>query len=148
MLILKISKDDNIWNVVADFAEKCSWNACARMANIMREDGFSDWERIFVAVENDEIMGFCALVKSKGFQGFETNPLIKWLFVCEQFRGKRLSEKLLGTAEKYASEIGFNEVFLTTWHIGLYEKFGYRKIHEVLVRENYSEAIFKKDIIK
>jgi len=69
-----------------------------------------------------------------------------WLavFMEEDYRGKRLSEKLLAAAAGYAKAIGFHEIYLTTWHQGLYEKYGFAKIYEKEVREGYSEGIYRK----
>lgn len=144
MIIHTISNADPLWLPVAKFAQICSWDACARMAAFMREDRFTDWERIIVAEENGAFMGFCALIKPQAFPGTEYNPLIKWLFVSEEYRGHRLSQKLLETAEKYAKELGYDQVYLTTWHNGLYEKYGFVKLCDKEVRDGYFEGIYKK----
>ena len=144
MTIHIISQADPLWLPVADFAEQCSWDACARMAKLMRDNEFTDWERLFTATEGDKILGFCALVKPKGFPGTEYSPLVKWIFVDEKYRGNRLSEKLLKSTSEYVSKLGTEKVYLTTWHIGLYEKYGFVKICDKEVRDGYSEGIFER----
>ena len=146
MKIHMISKTDALWISIADYAETCSWDASARMATFMRENKFVDWEKVFVAEENGVFMGFCALIKPKGFPGSEYNPLLKWLFVEEQYRGQRLSQKLIEAAAEYAKELGYDQIFLTTWHKGLYEKYGFVKICEKEVRDGYFEGIYVKKI--
>ena len=144
MNIHLITSNDPLWLPVADFADTCSWDACKKMAVSMRENKFTDWERIIVAEEDGVFMGFCALMKPRGFPGDEYNPLIKWLFVCEERRGNRLSQKLIDTAADYAREIGYDRVFLTTWHIGLYEKYGFVKLCDKEVRNGYFEGIYER----
>ena len=147
MQIHTITNTDPLWVSVADFAETCSWNACKRMAAFMREGEVNDWERIFVAEENGIFMGFCSLsAPPQDFPGADYNPLIKWLFVSEENRGHRLSQKLIEAAEKYAKELGFSQVYLTTWHNGLYEKYGFVKLCDKEVRDGYSEGIYEKKI--
>ena len=141
-----IQKTDPLWLPVAGYADICSWDACARMAVFMREDKFSDWERILVAEENGDFMGFCAVLKSQGFPGPEYEPLLKWLFVGEKYRGRRLSQQLIEAAAGYAKELGYGHIFLTTWHKGLYEKYGFVKIRDKGVRNGYSEGIYEKKI--
>ncbi|MDD2503810.1 MAG: GNAT family N-acetyltransferase [Eubacteriales bacterium] len=141
-----IRKTDTLWLPVSEYADTCSWDACVRMATFMREDKFNDWERIFIAEENGNFMGFCALIKPQGFPGSEYNPLIKWLFVEEKYRGQRLSQKLLETAAEYAKKLGYDQIFLTTWHKGLYEKYGFMKICDKEVRDGYFEGIYGKKI--
>ena len=141
-----IHQIDSLWIPVAKYAETCSWDACARMAMAMREGKFNDWERLFVAEENGVFAGFCALLKPKGFTGLENAPLIKWLFVEEKYRGQRLSQRLIEAASKYAKELGYNQISLTTWHNGLYEKYGFIKIYDKEMREGYYEGVYGKTI--
>ena len=146
MEILMISNTDSLWLPVAEYAETCSWNACARMATFMKDGKFNDWERLFVAKENETFMGFCALIKPQGFPGLEYTPLIKWLFVEEKYRGQRLSQKLIDTAGDYAKELGYGQLFLTTWHEGLYEKYGFEKLCDKEVRDGYIERVYGKKL--
>ena len=144
MKIHSITSDAPLWLPVADYADTCSWDACKRMAGFMREGKFNDWERIFVAEENGVFMGFCALIKPQAFPGEEYSPLIKWLFVSEEYRGHRLSQKLIEAAGEYAKELDYGQVYLTTWHNGLYDKYGFMKLCVKEVRDGYSEGIYEK----
>jgi len=144
MTIHTIDKTDRRWIPVSEYADTCSWDACARMATFMRDGKFDDWERIFVAEGHGDYMGFCALIKPQGFPGEEYGPLLKWLFVSEKYRGKRLSQKLIEAASAYAEELGYKHVFLTTWHQGLYEKYGFVKLCEKEVRDGYFEGVYRK----
>lgn len=46
----------------------------------------------------------------------------------------------------YAKQLGYDKIYLTTWHKGLYEKYGFEKICEKEVRDGYFEAVYMKDI--
>ena len=144
MTIHIINNSDTHWIPVSEYAGNCSWDACARMASFMREGKFNGWERVFVSEEDGNYMGFCALVQSQLFPGAEYNPLLKWLFVGEKYRGQRLSQRLIETVCEYAKEIGYNQVFLTTWHKGLYEKYGFVKLCDKEMRDGYFEGIYRK----
>ena len=148
MTIHIIDETDSHWIPVSEYADTCSWDACARMAAFMRDGKFNDWERIVVAEEGGKYMGFCALVKPQGFPGPEYDPLLKWLFVDEKYRGQRLSQKLIESASGYTAEIGYNQIFLTTWHMGLYEKYGFTKLCDKEVRAGYFEGIYRKDLVR
>jgi len=53
-------------------------------------------------------------------------PWIGCVFTYPEYRGNRLSEKLIYLAEEYAvKEFNAEYTFISTDHIGLYEKFGY-----------------------
>ena len=146
MNIHVIDNTNTLWLPVSEYADTCSWEACKRMASAMRENKINDWERLFIAEENGKFKGFCALLKSQEFPGWEYAPLIKWLFVEEKYRGQRLSQRLIEIASEYAKEIGYDRIFLTTWHEGLYEKYGFVKLCDKKVRDGYIEGIFGKNI--
>jgi len=59
--------------------------------------------------------------------GRETwTPWIGCVFTYPEYRGNRLSEKLIYVAEEYAvKEFNAEYTYISTDHIGLYEKFGY-----------------------
>ena len=142
-----IQPTDSLWLPVAEYAGTCSWGAGERMAAAMKESGFNDCERLFVAEENGDFMGFCALTNPQNFPVIaEYNPWIRWVFVDEKYRGRRLSQKLLEAVADYAKTLGYDKVFLSTWHIGLYEKYGFVKICEKEMREGYYEGIYEKKI--
>ena len=139
--------DEKLWKKLAIYAETCSWSAGARMATAMSEGKFNDWERIFIAEKEYDIIGFCALVNPQSSpQIAEYSPWIKWLFVDEKYRGQRLSQKLLEVVAEYAKGLGYDRVFLSTWHKGLYEKYGFIKICDKEMRDGYFEGVYEKKI--
>ena len=142
-----IQQTDSLWIPVAEYANTCSWDACAKMAAEMRDGKFNDWERVFVAEENGNFMGFCALINPQNHPIIaEYKPYIRCVFVDEKYRGQRLSQKLLKAVDEYAKKLGYDKVFLSTWHIGLYEKYGFVKICDKEMRSGYYEGIYEKKL--
>jgi N-acetylglutamate synthase-like GNAT family acetyltransferase len=123
--------DDDLWNTVIEYAKNCSWKSAGTfLAKQMQENQFSDWEKVIVAVHSDSIAGYCTLTKRDCIPDVDYSPYIGFLFVGEDYRGQRLSEKLINYAMDYAQSIGFKEVFLVSAEKGLYEKYGFIKIDE------------------
>lgn len=96
----------------------------------MKDNGFSDWERVFVTLKNNSIAGYCALSKTSSVFGDAYTPYIGFIFVGEPYRGNRISEKMCLFAVEYAKTVGFNEVYLYSDLVDLYEKYGFLKIDE------------------
>ena len=112
------------------YAENCSWGDTGKyLSNRMKNNGFSDWERIFVVLDNNNIAGFCALSKKSSVVN-EYTPHIGFIFVGELYRGNRISEKLCLSAIKYAKEVGLDKVYLYSDLVNFYEKYGFIKIDE------------------
>ena len=146
MNIHAINESNSLWLSVAEYAETCSWDACARMATAMRAGKFNDWEKLFVAEENGVFMGFGALLKPPNYPGQENNPLVKWIFVDEKYRGKRISKKIIDVAAEYAKNLGYEKICLTTWHEGLYEKYGFVKMYEQEIRNGHVEGVYERKL--
>ena len=135
--------DKHLWYKVAMYAKNCSWETTGKhLSNRMKNNGFSDWERVFVALENNTITGFCALSKTSSIPDVTYTPYIGFVFVGAQYRGNRISEKLCTSAVKYAKTIGFDKVYLYSDLVNFYEKYGFIKIDEKLAPWGVTQSIY------
>ena len=130
MVIHSLVFGDTLWMPAAEYAEHCSWRAGKNLAEQMRENAFKDWERVFVAVEDANIAGYCTLTANDCIPDVPYTPYIGFVFVGEQYRGGRLSETLIRHALAHAKRLGFDKAYLVSDHINLYEKYGFVKIDE------------------
>ena len=122
---------DELWQFVAEYANGCSWQTTGEcLSTLMKRNGFSDWERVFVALENDKIAGFCAFTETSNEFVDMYTPMLGFLFVGEAYRGKRISERLCLSVLEYAKSVGFDKIYLYSDHVNLYEKYGFVKIDE------------------
>ncbi|WP_216625612.1 GNAT family N-acetyltransferase [Paenibacillus planticolens] len=129
---VKVDKENNvvIWKDFSQFSEtneKCHYFRL---------------ERVFAALDADHIAGYCTLAKNDCIPDVSYTPYIGFLFVGEQYRGNRLSEKLILSAVAYAKELGFDKVYLVSDHVNLYEKYGFVKIDEKEAPWGAKETIF------
>jgi len=147
MVIKAIFPSDELWQKAIDYGKNCSWKAGVYFAKLLEENKFTDWERVFVAVDNENnIAGYCTFVKKDCIPDDKYTPNIGCMFVGEQYRGKRLSEKMILTVIEYAKKLNFKEVYIATDHINLYEKYGFIKIDEKKDYWDRDEKIYKYDI--
>ena len=130
MTIQPLVFGDALWTHTAEYAQNCSWRAGQTLAQQMRQNKLSDWERVFVAIEHSSIAGFCTLTAADCIPDVPYTPYISFIFVGEPYRGHRFSQRLIRFALNYAREIGFAQVYLVSDHVNLYEKYGFVKIDE------------------
>lgn len=142
MRIESLFYSDKLWEAVAEYAEKCSWRAGVTLAKQMKEGYFTDWERVFAALDGDHIAGYCTFCKTDCIPDIAYTPYIGFVFVGEQYRGNRLSEKLILSALAYATGLGFERVYLVSDHVNLYEKYSFVKIDEKEAPWGAMETIF------
>lgn len=86
----------------------------------------------FVALDNGVPVGMFQIAI---FDDLEVRPNIyPWLinvYVDEALRGRGVCRFLMENVEEKARQIGLTELYLYTKHVGLYEKFGWKRIEEI-----------------
>ena len=148
MIEIKImSFGHELWNRTIEFAEKCSWRAGRSLALKMRNNDFDNNERVLAAIENDEIAGFCTFAnKDEMPEEYEFTPFIGFVFVDENHRGHRISEKLVDAACDYAGQQGYSVIYIMSGEQGLYEKYGFVKIGDYKTIYDSVDQLFYKEL--
>ncbi len=141
-----INYEDKLWNQSIEYAKACTWKAGPFLAKLMMENRLQDWERVVVAIDNNSIVGFCTVTKEDCLPNTTYSPYIGFMFVDENYRGNRISEKLIFNAISYIKELNFEKVYLISDHINLYEKYGFIKIDEQIDSAGNSQTIFAKQL--
>ncbi len=81
--------------------------------------------RVLMLVEGEELISFCTFAEKDDIQPTELTPWIGFVYTFPQYRGNHYSGKLLSYAEELAKAEGIKNIYISTNHVGLYEKFGY-----------------------
>lgn len=137
--IKKVDKGTDLADKLICFVESFSWEDVKNhMLALLREWAFTDWETILVAIADGRIVGMTTIMKTDYYPLPEIYPWISSVFVTEDYRGHRISEKLIDFANEYAREIGFERTYIPTEIIGLYEKYGYCYIKDIV---NYGKGV-------
>ena len=147
---LKLYKVDNnteLSNKLIDFIENFSWiEVKEHMLSVVKNWKFEKWETPFIATIDNKIVGMATIMKSDYYPLPDIYPWISCIFVTEKYRGNRISEKLIDFANKYAKEIGFTRTYIPTDIIGLYEKYGYYYLKDIVNYGNGVDRLYVKDL--
>lgn len=146
MKIERIEYNSVLWKKTIDFAENCSWIAGKHIAGMLRENRFSEWEAFFIAIENDNIIGYCSFLKEDYYPENRYFPWISSVFVDESARGKRVSHKMIETVIAYAKENNFSKVYIPSDMKGFYEKCGFMPIDSLKNYGGDMDTIFMREI--
>ena len=144
MKFKKLTAADAEWNALADYAENCSWGAGRTLAEKMRQNQFTGWERVILAEDHGHIAGYCTVSGTDCIPDVPYMPYIGMLFIGEEYRGKRLSRRMIDYASDYLKEIGFAEVYLVSDHENLYEKYGFQVIDEKMAPWGRMQKIYRR----
>ena len=147
MDIKMITSSDKIWNTVRDYANSCSWSAGKSLAGAMDNNLFTEWERVIIALDNQKICGYCTVAKTDCIPDVCYTPYIGYMFIGEEYRGNRLSQKLIQYSMDYLKSIGFDKVHIVSDHENLYEKYGFEIIDRKIAPWGSMEKIYMQRLV-
>ena len=134
------------WNSLIRYAEACPWGAGMALAQAMKNNAFTDWERVLAALDGEKICGYCTIAKTDCIPDVSYMPYIGFLFVDEACRGRRISQQMIQYAMGYLKTLGFPAVYLVSDHENLYEKYGFRVIDRKKAFWGPEEKIYIHDL--
>jgi len=145
--IKKVDKGTESADQLIRFVENFPWEAVKEhMLEILRTWAFTDWETPFAAIASGQIVGMAFIMKTDYYPLPEIYPWVSGVFVAEDHRGYRISEKLIDFANKYAKENGFDRTYIPSEHTGLYEKYGYHYLKDIVNYGNGKDRLYVKEI--
>jgi GNAT superfamily N-acetyltransferase len=145
--IKKVDKGTDLADELICFVKKFSWEDVKKhMLDELRTWTFRDWETPFVAMINGQIVGIAYIRKEDYYPLPEIYPWVSGVFVTEDYRGHRISKKLIAFANRYAKENGFDKTYIPSIHVGLYEKYGYCYLRDIVNYSNETDRLYVKEL--
>ena len=109
--------------------ERSDWRAGTFLGRLLREDGFFDAvgkdSRVLLLTEGDELISYCTFAEKDDIQPTDLTPWVGFVYTFPEHRGHRYAGLLFDEVERLAKEQQVTEVYLSTNHVGLYEKYGW-----------------------
>ena len=146
-IIQKVDRGTELMELLLQFVENFSWEEVREhTVKLIRNWAFEEWETPFAAIMDGRIVGMVTMMKTDYYPLPDIYPWISTLFVSEAYRGRRISEKLIDSANAYAKTLGFDKTYIPSEHIGLYEKYGYRYVRDIVNYGNGVDRLYVKEI--
>ena len=109
--------------------ERSDWRAGAFLGRLLRNDEFFDAvgkdSRVILLTEGDELISYCTLAEKDDIQPTDLTPWVGFVYTFPEHRGHRYAGLLFEEVVRLAKERQAAEVYLSTNHVGLYEKYGW-----------------------
>lgn len=109
--------------------EKADWGAGKYLHRLLSENQLKrmvgEMALVPMLVDGDKLIAFCTFAPLDDIQPTELSPWIGFLYTFPEYRGHRYAGMLLDYAESIATVMGKEYIYISTGHIGLYEKYGY-----------------------
>ena len=145
--VRKVDPGTPLADQLLEFVRNCSWTEVKdHVAEQIRNRSFSDWETMFAAMADGRIIGMASVLKEDYYPLPEICPWVSTVFVSEEYRGLRVSEKLIACANEYLRENGFSKSYIPSDHVGLYERYGYSYVREITNYGGTDDHLYVRDI--
>ena len=109
--------------------ERSNWRAGAFLGRLLRSGEFFDAvgeeSRVLLLTDGDELISYCTFAEKDDIQPTDLTPWVGFVYTFPEHRGHRYAELLFEEVLRLAKERQAAEVYLSTNHVGLYEKYGW-----------------------
>jgi len=144
---MQVEQGTELAKELLSFVEGCSWEEVKEhVSQVIREWQLTDWETMFVAVMDGKIVGMTSLLKEDYYPLPEIFPWVSCVFVEKEYRGERISEKLIAKANEYAKTLGFTKTYIPTEFSGFYEKYGYTYVKDIVNYGGGTDRLYVKEL--
>ena len=117
-------------NMYIEQLSQCEWIAGRFLAKIVMNGEFiklcKENAKVFLLVENDEIISFCTYAMQDEIYAPDMFPWIGFVYTYEQYRGNHYFGKLLDYIITLAKKENHKNIYVSTNATGLYEKYGFK----------------------
>ena len=145
--IVKVDRDTPLAAEFLQFVANCSWvEVKDHIAEKVRTWDFTDWETMFAAVQNGKIVGMASVMKTDYYPLPDIRPWVSCVFVSEAYRGQRISGKMIAHANQYLKQHGFDRSYIPSEFTGLYEKYGYRYLRDIVNYGGGTDRLYVKEL--
>ena len=108
--------------------KRSDWSAGAFLSDLISKGMFFDavgaGSKVLLLTEGDELISFCTYAEKDCIQPTELTPWMGFVYTFPEHRGHHYVGKLFDEIERIAKGTGTPKVYISTNHIGLYEKYG------------------------
>lgn len=112
-----------------DEIKKCDWRAGAYLHELLCSGTFfekvGDGSRLLLLTDGDKLVAFCTYAKMDEVQPTELYPWLGFVYTFPEYRGHRYAGFLFDEAGRLARGEGALALYVSTDHVGLYEKYGF-----------------------
>ena len=145
--IEKVEKGTPLAGELLAFIENCSWQETKEhIAALVRNWEFTDWETMFAAKADGKIIGMVSAMKEDYYPLPEIFPWVSCVFVSEEYRGQRVSGRLIAAANEYLRGLGFEKSYIPSETPGLYELYGYTYVRDITNYGGTADHLYVKNL--
>ncbi len=130
---------------------KADWRAAKYLFELLAENRLTEvcgQSEVLLLTDECKLVSFCTLSEQDEVKDENMKPWIGFVYTFEQYRGKRCSQKLIEYCCEFAKASGHKSVYISSDHIGLYEKYGFDFVKHVTTVWDENTQVFCRRLDK
>ncbi len=131
--------------------KKSEWAAGQLLYELLSNNSFFEAtgkeSKVFLLIEGDELISYCTYAEKDDIQPTELTPWIGFVYTFPKYRGHRYIGILFEEIERKARADKVSEIYISTGHEGLYEKYGYEFFTMMNDMGGEPSRVYRKNII-
>lgn len=147
MTILEFFSSDNKEHWIGEM-QKCDWGAGQWLGELLEQQKLEEMvgsgAMVPMLTDGDKLVSFCTFAPLDEIQPTELSPWIGFVYTYPEYRGHRYAGILIDWCECVATAMGKDNIYISTNHCGLYEKYGYEFLNlQTAIDGEESRVYFK-----
>ncbi len=107
---------------------KSDWDAGDYLYRLLRDGAFFDLvgegSKVLLLTDGDALISYCTYAKKDDIPQTDLTPWVGFVYTFPAYRGNRYVGLLFEEADRLARQAHVPELYVSTNHVGLYEKYG------------------------
>lgn len=128
--------------------KNCDWGPGKWLGELMEQGKLQDTvgqgALVPMLTDGDTLVSFCTFAPRDEIWPTELTPWIGFVYTFPEYRGHRYAGQLLDYCECLATVMGKESIYISTDHIGLYEKYGYEFMYLHTDENGEESRVYKK----
>lgn len=128
--------------------KRSDWKPGAFLYELLSQGTFFDTvgenSKVLLLIDGDELISYCTYAQKDDIQPTELTPWMGFVYTFPEHRGHHYVELLFKEIERLAQEEQVSQVYISTNHVGLYEKYGCEFLTEMNDLEGNPSRVYVK----
>ena len=149
MEVLEYYSSDNRKHWLEEI-KKSDWGAGTYLYELLRDNKLKELcgaaTKVLLLVDGSSLVSFCTYAPQDDIPNTDLTPWVGFVYTFPEYRGHRYMGFLFDYANELALGDGHQFIYVSTWEVGLYEKYGFSFLQHMKDVHGDESRVYRKKI--
>lgn len=149
MKVLEYYSSDNQEHWLGEI-KKSDWGAGTYLYELLRDNKLKELcgeaTKVLLLTDGNALVSFCTYAPQDDVPNTELTPWVGFVYTFPQYRGRRCMGHLFDYADRLAQKDKHKYLYVSTWEIGLYEKYGFSYLKHMKDVHGDESRVYRKEV--